>query len=155
MPSVDHTLEMQAEPGAVLAAFFDAEALARWWRVERAVTVPRLLGVYAVEWRPTPFADDVFGPLGGVLYGTVIDYRPDREFLIAEVHWLPPAAEPVGPMALHVSCVRPPGASTTRVRVLQTGGDDSPRWARYYEIMGSGWTGSLAALKDYVERDRR
>jgi hypothetical protein len=146
---------MHAEPGAVLRAFFDPAALAEWWRVERAVTVPRVLGVYAVEWATTPFHDDLFGPLGGVLYGTVMDYRPDREFLVAEVHWLPPASEPVGPMALHVSCTRPPNAAVTRLRVLQTGGDDSPRWLHYYSIMASGWTGSIAALKDYLERSPR
>ncbi|HEY8549344.1 MAG TPA: SRPBCC domain-containing protein [Vicinamibacterales bacterium] len=152
MPAVDHTLEISAEPAAVLAAFFDPEALAQWWRVDRSVTTPRVLGVYALEWQPTPFSDDVFGPLGGVLHGTVMDYRPDREFLVAEMHWLPPASDVVGPMALHVSCIRPPGASATRVRVLQTGGDDSPRWRRYFEIMTAGWTGSLAALKEYLER---
>jgi uncharacterized protein YndB with AHSA1/START domain len=154
MPSADHTLEIAAEPAAILAAFFDPGALSRWWRVERSVTTPRILGVYAIQWPPTPFVDDVFGPLGGVLHGTVVDYRPDREFLVADVHWLPPAGEPVGPMALHVSAIRPPGATVTRLRVMQTGGDDSPRWRRYYEIMANGWTGSLAALKDDVERAR-
>ena len=125
MPSVDHTLEINADPAAILGAFFDPGALSRWWRVQRSVTTPRVLGVYAIEWPPTPFVDEVFGPLGGVLHGTVVDYRPDREFLVADVHWLPPAGEPVGPMALHVSAIRPPGATTTRLRVLQTGGDDT------------------------------
>ena len=123
--SVDHTLEINADPAAILGAFFDPGALKRWWRVLRSVTTPRVLGVYAIEWPPTPFVDEVFGPLGGVLHGTVVDYRPDREFLVADVHWLPPAGEPVGPMALHVSAIRPPGATTTRLRVLQTGGDDT------------------------------
>jgi uncharacterized protein YndB with AHSA1/START domain len=152
MPSVDHTLEIAADPGAILGAFFDPAALGRWWRVQRSVTTPRILGVYAIEWPPTPFVDEVFGPLGGVLHGTVVDYRPDREFLVAEVHWLPPAGEPVGPMALHVSAIRQAGATVTRLRVLQTGGDDTPRWSRYYELMANGWTGSLAALKDDVEQ---
>ena len=48
-------------------------------------------------------------------------------------------------MALHVSAIRPPGATTTRLRVLQTGEDDTARWRRYFELMGTGWTGSLAA----------
>ena len=108
MASVDHTLEIAADPAAILGAFFDPAALGRWWRVQRSVTTPRILGVYAVQWAPTPFVDEIFGPLGGVLHGTVVDYRPDREFLVAEVHWLPPAGEPVGPMALHVSAIRPP-----------------------------------------------
>ncbi len=167
MPSVDHTLEIAADPPAIIAAFFDPAVLAHWWRVERSVTTPRLLGVYAVEWLPTMFSDEVLGPLGGVLHGTIVDYRPDREFLVAEVYWIPPGSasigtsiggsfgapfgEPIGPMALHVSCAPGPGSQTTRLRVLQTGGDDSPRWKRYYEVMGAGWTGSLAALKAHLE----
>ena len=83
------------------------------------MTTPRLLGVYAVEWAPTAFADEVLGALGGVLYGTVMDYRADREFLVAEVYWIPPESEPIGPMALHVSCtpapgVRPPACACCR-----------------------------------------
>lgn len=148
---VDHTLEISAPAAAIIAAFFDPAALTRWWRVERSVTTPRLLGVYAVEWAPTPFADETLGALGGVLYGTVMDYRADREFLVAEVYWIPPENEPVGPMALHVSCTPAGVGSSTRVRVLQTGGDNSPRWKRYYEVMGAGWTGSLAALKSELE----
>lgn len=151
MPAVDHTLEIAATPAAILAAFFDPAALARWWRVERSVTTPRLLGVYAVEWAPTTFSDDVLGALGGVLYGTVMDYRDEREFLVAEAYWIPPESDPIGPMALHVSCTPAPNGQTTRVRILQTGGDETPRWKRYYEVMGAGWTGSLAALKSDLE----
>ena len=154
MPSVDHTLEMAVDPGRVVAAFFDPAALATWWQVERSVTTPRVLGVYAVQWPTTPFADERFGPLGGVLYGTVMDYRAEREFLVAEVHWLPPASEVVGPMALHVSCTPALQSRTTRVRILQTGGDDSARCKRYYEIMASSWTASMAALKDLLEQGR-
>jgi uncharacterized protein YndB with AHSA1/START domain len=157
VPTVDHALEIAAEPATIIAAFFSPEALAHWWRVNRSVTTPRVLGVYALEWPPTPFEDHTFGPLGGVLHGTVVDYRADREFLVAEVHWLPPAHEPLGPMALHVSCSpagTPPG-SITRVRILQTGGDESPRWKRYYQIMAAGWTSSLAALKVYLESQGR
>lgn len=151
MASVDHTLEIAAAPAAILAAFFDPASLGRWWRVERSVTTPRLLGVYAVEWAATAFSDDVLGALGGVFYGTVMDYRADREFLVAEAYWIPPESDPIGPMALQVSCTPAPGGQATRLRVLQTGGDDTPRWKRYYEVMGAGWTGSLAALKNDLE----
>jgi hypothetical protein len=151
MPSVDHTLEIGADASAIIAAFFDPVALSIWWSVTRSVTTPRLLGVYAIEWPPTPFADEVLGALGGVLYGTIVDYRADREFLVAEAYWIPPEIDAIGPMALHVSCVPAPGGQATRLRVLQTGGDESPRWKRYYEVMAASWTGSLAALKTYLE----
>jgi hypothetical protein len=149
----DHTLDIAAEPAAVISAFFDPDALAQWWHALRSVTTPRPLGVYAIEWVPTPFRDELFGPLGGVLYGTVVDYRPSRGFLVAEAHWLPPEGDPVGPMALHVDCSVV--NNITKVRVLQTGGDETARWRRYYDITSSGWTGSLAALKHYVETRAR
>jgi hypothetical protein len=152
MPSIDHTLDIAAPAAAIIDAFFDPATLGRWWRVERSVTTPRLLGVYAVEWAPTIVTDEILGALGGVLYGTVMDYRADREFLVAEVYWIPPESDPIGPMALHVSCTAAPAGAGTRLRVLQTGGDDSPRWKRYYELMAAGWIGSLAALKAEVEQ---
>jgi len=149
----DHTLDIAAEPAAIIEAFFSPAALGEWWNAVRAVTTPRVLGVYAVEWVPTAFRDELFGPLGGVLYGTVVDYKPTRGFLVAEAHWLPPESEPVGPMALHVECIVIAGV--TKLRVLQTGGDDSPRWRRYYDITTQGWTGSLAALRTYLEKPRQ
>ena len=64
------------------------------------------------------------------------------------------SSEPVGPMALHVDLRAGSPAAITQLRVLQTGGDDTARWRRYYDMMASGWTGSLAALKNYLERQR-
>jgi len=148
-PVSDHTLDIAAYPAAILEAFFNPAALAVWWNAVRAVTTPRMLGIYAIEWAPTAIRDDMFGPLGGVLYGTVVDYKPGRSFLIAEAHWLPPESEPVGPMAVNVECTLVAGV--TKLRVLQTGGDDTPRWRHYYDITTQGWTGSLAALKTYLE----
>ena len=150
-PVSDHTLDIAAYPAAILEAFFNPAALGDWWHAVRAVTTARPMGVYAIEWAPTAVRDEVFGPLGGVLYGTVVDFKPSRSFLIAEAHWLPPESDPVGPMALHVECTVTAGAGVTKLRVLQTGGDDTPRWRHYYDITTQGWTGSLAALKNYLE----
>jgi len=154
-PVSDHTLDIAAEPAAIIEAFFSPAALAEWWKAVRAVTTPRMMGVYAVEWAPTSTRDDLFGPMGGVLYGTVVDYKPSRGFLVAEAHWLPPESEPVGPMALHVECTPGPGPGVTKLRVLQTGGDDTPRWRHYYDMTSQGWTGSLAALRTYLEAARQ
>ena len=46
-------LVIAAPPTKVLEAFFDARALAAWWRARQAVCVPRPLGSYAIEWEPT------------------------------------------------------------------------------------------------------
>jgi uncharacterized protein YndB with AHSA1/START domain len=108
----DHTLVIAAPQSRVVAAFFVPVALAAWWDVVRSVTTPRALGAYAVEWEDSPTQDEILGPLGGVLHGTVMDFHPRRGFFIADLYWLPPRGEPIGPMAIDVTCTirekRPP-----------------------------------------------
>ena len=133
-----------------MAAFFEPRALAVWWQAVRSVTTPRPLGVYAVEWDPTPDADEVLGRLGGVFHGTVMEYLAGREFFVADAYWMPPDGDPIGPMALEVSCGM--DGPACRLRVRQSGFDENPRWRRYYAVIARGWQLSLAELKHYVER---
>lgn len=149
-PEFDHSLLINAAPTRVLAAFFDPHALAVWWQATRSVTTPRPMGVYAVEWPPTPDADELLGRLGGAFYGRVMEYHAGREMFVADAWWLPPDGDPVGPMALEVTC-RMDGPAC-RLRVRQTGYEDTPRWRRYYTVIAGGWRSSLAALKEYLER---
>ena len=102
---------------------------------------------------PTADADDVLGRLGGVFCGRVMEYLPGRELFVADAWWLPPDGDPIGPMALEVSC-RMAGPAC-RLQVKQTGFEDTPRWRRYYAVIASGWRSSLVALKEYVENRRR
>lgn len=145
----EHALHIAAAPGQVLAAFFDPSALAVWWGAVRSVTTPRPLGVYAIEWETTPFQDDVLGSLGGVFYGTVMEFREGQEFFLADAYWVPPAGPPIGPMALEVSC-RIEGPAT-RLRVRQSSADTGARWQRYAELIATGWRDSLGRLKQYLE----
>ncbi|HEY7791849.1 MAG TPA: SRPBCC domain-containing protein [Vicinamibacterales bacterium] len=157
------TLPIAAPPGPILAAFFDPQALARWWQVVRAITVPCSLGAYAIEWAPTEFRDDLLGRLGGVFHGTVMQFDAGRGFFVADAYWNPPDGEPVGPMALDVSCgpidsrswsrLRRPGTNDagTLLRVVQSGYEESPRWRRYYDVVGGGWPRALESLKAHVE----
>ena len=147
--SLEHAVLITAAPTEVLAAFFDPAALAAWWQTVRSVTTPRPLGIYAVEWEATPFQDEVFGTLGGVFYGTVMEFRTGREFFVADAYWLPFHNDPIGPMALEVTCT--PKGPATKVRIRQSGVEDSERWQRYYRIISSGWQTSLQALKTYLE----
>ena len=62
------------------------------------------MGIYAVEWAPTPDADELLGRLGGVFCGRVMEFLPGREMFVADAWWLPPDGDPIGPMALEVSC---------------------------------------------------
>jgi len=150
-PSLDVSAVIAAPPGVVMQAFFDPDALRAWWQVSQSVTTPRMLGPYAIEWPPTDFRDEVLGRLGGVFRGTVVEWRPGEGFLVADALWLPPDGEPIGPMALRVT-LQPEGDGSTRVRVTQTGYDDSARWQRYYEVIGFGWQRALASLKSLLEK---
>ena len=148
----EHTISITAAPDSVLAAFFDPIALSNWWDTVRSVTTPRPLGIYAIEWRVTPFSDRLLGTLGGVFYGTVMEFHPAREFFLADAYWLPPQSDPFGPMALEVSC-RVQGPAT-HLRVRQSGSDAGARWERYYDLISAGWKASLTDLRKYLECER-
>jgi uncharacterized protein YndB with AHSA1/START domain len=144
-----HSLTIDAPPAVVLDAFFDPDALAAWWQVKRSLCVPRPLGSYAVEWEPTEWRDEVLGRLGGALRGTVMEFQSGREFFIADVYWLPPDGDPIGPMALEGTCTQ--HGDRTVLHVRQSGYEESRRWARYYEVIATGLTLALEELKKYVE----
>jgi uncharacterized protein YndB with AHSA1/START domain len=149
-PRLDVTAVIAAPAGRVIRAFFDADALIAWWQVSRSVTTPRLLGPYALEWPPTDFRDDLLGRLGGVFRGTVIQVD-GIGFFVADAFWLPPDGDPIGPMALQVT-LKAEADGLTRVRVTQTGYEESARWRRYYEMIGIGWERALASLKSLLEK---
>jgi uncharacterized protein YndB with AHSA1/START domain len=153
-PALDQTIVIAAAPAIVLKAFFDGDALGAWWHVRRSVTTPRPLGPYAIEWTPSEFRDEVLGRLGGVFRGTVMQFSPARGFFVADAYWLPPDGDPIGPMALDVSLAAIGGETgdATRVRVVQTGFEESRRWRRYYDVIDNGWERALASLKALLER---
>jgi uncharacterized protein YndB with AHSA1/START domain len=149
-PSLDVTATIAAPAGRVLKAFFDADALIAWWQVLHSVTTPRVLGPYAIEWKPTEFHDDVLGRLGGVFRGTIVQFQEGQGFFVADAFWLPPDGEPIGPMALEVR-LEAEATGTTRIRVTQTGFEEGARWRRYYEVIGVGWSRALTSLKSLLE----
>jgi uncharacterized protein YndB with AHSA1/START domain len=150
VPGLDLAVFIAAPPGRVMKAFFDPNALNAWWQVAHAVTTPRTLGPYAIEWEPTDFRDPTLGRLGGVFRGTVMQFHPAEGFFVADAFWLPPDGDPIGPMALHVS-VRA-DAHGTQLHVLQTGFEEGERWRRYYEIFGAGLERALAQMKSLLEK---
>jgi hypothetical protein len=82
-----------------------------------------------------------------------MEYRPEREFFVAEAFWLPPDGNPIGPMALEVSCEpqRAKNPQVTLVKVTQRASEDGDRWKRYYEVIAPGWERALQSLKRYLE----
>jgi uncharacterized protein YndB with AHSA1/START domain len=153
-PSLDLSIEIAAPPGRVLKAFFDPQALRAWWQVTHAVVTPRPLGPFAVEWQPTEFRDEVLGRLGGVFHGTVMQFQAGHGFFVADAYWLPPDGEPVGPMAFEVECtlLSSDAGGRTRLRVRQSGFEESVRWRHYYDVIGHGWEHALAALKALLDK---
>jgi len=149
-PALDVTVIIAAPGTRVLKAFFDPDALGAWWQAAHAITLPRPLGPYVIEWAPTDFRDEVLGRLGGVFRGTVMQFEPGLGFFVADAFWLPPDGDPIGPMALHVTCT--PNETGTHVRVLQTGFEESVRWRRYYQVVGRGWERALNSLKAPLEQ---
>ena len=149
-PSVDLRVGIAAPAPLVLRAFFDADALSAWWGVAHAVTTPRVLGPYAIEWRPTEFRDEVLGRLGGVFRGTVMQFDAAGGFFVADAFWLPPDGDPIGPMALEVTCK--PIDAGTEVRIVQNGFEESARWRRYYEVVTGGWQRALKSMKVLLEK---
>jgi uncharacterized protein YndB with AHSA1/START domain len=144
------TLTIAAPAPSVLEAFFDADALAVWWQARRSLCTPRMLGCYAIEWMSPGSRDELLGPLGGVFHGTIVDFAAGREVLVADAYWLPVIGDPIGPMALEIRCFG--GEHGTVLSLRQSGWDNTPRWNRYYEILGRSLPAALAELKRYLEQ---
>jgi uncharacterized protein YndB with AHSA1/START domain len=150
VPGLDLSISIAAPPTRVMRAFFDADALGAWWGATRSVTTPRVLGPYAVELPPTDYRDEVLGRLGGVFRGTIMHFEAGRGFFVADAFWLPPDGDPIGPMALEVTCK--PIDAGTELRVVQNGFEESARWRRYYEVVTVGWQRALRAMKMLLEK---
>lgn len=159
-------VRIEAPPERVQQAFFSEKDLWTWWDVKRALTMPRLLGIYAVEWAPAETVDRILGQLGGTLHGRVMEFVPGRELFLADLYWHPPDGDPVGPMALEISCrpIEPMARAqdtsaeetpsvATELRVRQSAQDDGVRIRRYFAVTSAGWTSALETLKDYVENE--
>jgi len=151
--SVERTIIIQAPPRRVMAAFFEPADLLHWWHVVRAVTVPRPLGTYSLEWAPTDYRDELLGQLGGTFHGTVMEYLAGVEFFVADAYWSPPEGEPIGPMALEVRCALQGATHMTRLVVRQSGEDEGARWQRYFDVAAAGWQQGLGELKHYLDTE--
>jgi uncharacterized protein YndB with AHSA1/START domain len=152
-PGFELSVVVEAPAARALQAFVAHDDLVHWWAVERSVAVPRPTGPYAVTWPSSPRHDEVIGHLGGTLHGTVVDCVPDRTLLVADVYWQPPDGDPLGPMALEITCEPDGEGGRTRVTVRQSASEDGPRWQRYFALTKPGWAHALETLKDYLENE--
>jgi hypothetical protein len=177
MRQFSHEMRVAAPPAAVLDAFFNAKALAEWWGASRSRCEPRPLGDYVVAWggladggiaggapafldsarnalsdvewaasRPTEILLDRHGELRG----TVMEFRPGREFFVAELFWTRDGAPPTGPMALEASCITRELATALTIRY--SAADDAPGWALHRHELARLVPREMMALKGYLER---
>jgi uncharacterized protein YndB with AHSA1/START domain len=139
-----------APPSLVLKAFFDPAALGAWWQVVRRS--PSRARSTSPSNGGRPIRDEILGG-SAASGGTVMQFQPNEGFFVADGFWLPPDGDPIGPMALEVTCtaIGQNRSAATRVRVTQTGCDDSVRWQRYYEVIRHGWDRALTSLKALLE----
>ena len=151
--TVTKTGLIPAPPARVLAAFFDRKDLARWWQVVRCVAVTRPLGMYAIQWEPTDFKDEILGYLGGTFHGTIIDYDATGTVFIADAYWQPPDGQPIGPMAVDVKCFPHGDGGSTTLTICQSGMGDGARWERYFAVMDRGWASAIEELQAYLYRE--
>ena len=147
----ERAIRIRSTPERVLTAFFQPRDLAAWWDVSNAVTVPRLLAPYVVQWPPTHFTDEVLGRLGGTLHGTMMDYREGSSFFVADLYYTPPEGAPIGPMALEIRTRPIEDGRTTELVIRQSAEDEGARWQRYFAVMGAGWERALDALREHLE----
>ena len=128
----------------MLDAFFNADDLASWWHASRSLSsasVRQLCRRVADRRREGRGA----GTDGWRARGTVIEFKPGREFFVADAYWLPPDGDPIGPMAFEASCTTLGERVVLRVR--QSGGENTRRWARYYEVLTPNLIDSLNGLE--------
>ena len=52
-------------------------------------------------------------------------------------------------MALEATCTQNENCTTLHIR--QSGGEDTPRWSRYYDLIATGFTVALEEMKRHLE----
>ena len=146
MREFTHSLTIEAPPAAVLDAFFDADALAAWWRVKRSLCVPRPLGVL----RRGMGADRVAGR----------NLRPARRRVSRNGDRVQARTRVLSRRSVLAAARRRSGRSdgargdvhaagnSTVLHVRQSGWEDSTRWSRYYELIATGFTVALEEMKN-------
>ena len=87
-----------------------------------------------------------------MFYGSVMEYQPGRELVDRRRMVATARQRPIGPMSLQVQCAM--DGPACRLRVRQSGFEDTPRWLRYYGVIEVGWLKSMVAAKQYVDQPR-
>jgi uncharacterized protein YndB with AHSA1/START domain len=129
---IEAEIRTAATPEEVWKAWTDPAAISRWFTDEaRGEAKPGGTLVWG------------FRGFGEIAYPVVVADPPARLVLAGDI----PGR---GPFALEILIHR--SAGTTIVRLVNSGFLDGADWNEEYEGVRSGWAGSMALLKHYLER---
>jgi uncharacterized protein YndB with AHSA1/START domain len=131
---IETEIRTSASPEEVWQAWTDPAAISRWFTDEARG-----------EARPGGTLVWVFRGFGEIPYPVIVADPPARLLLGGNI----PGR---GPFALEILIRQ--SAGTTVVRLVNSGFLDGAEWDEEYEGVRSGWAGSLALLKHYLERHR-
>jgi len=152
--SFEHKILIHASGMQVLFAFLDAEAIKMWWNAHNAVIQPRPGGLLVVEWEPGQGGeDDLLGPMGGILAGTLDRAQAGRIVHFGSLHWLSPRGEAFGPTRIEIDVQSngDPRQKPALVQVVGSGFQSGPSWERYFEVTRDAWKKTLEDLKTWCE----
>jgi uncharacterized protein YndB with AHSA1/START domain len=139
----------------VLFAFLDPESVKKWWGAKNAIVQPRPGGLFVVEWEPgSQGQDDLLGPLGGTLVGTLDRAMSGHFVYFGNLQWLSPRGEVFGPTRLEVDVFskNDPRRKPTMLQVRSTGYEPGERWERYRDLSRRMWEKTLAGLAEFCSR---
>jgi uncharacterized protein YndB with AHSA1/START domain len=147
--SFELSATLDATAMQVLFAFLSPEAVKNWWGAKTAIVQPRPGGLFVVEWEAgKPGQDELLGPLGGTLVGTLDKAMAGHCIYFGNLQWMTPRGEVFGPTRLEVDVFskNDPRRKPTLLRVRSSGYLEGERWARYCEMMRRAWQKNLESI---------
>jgi len=118
------------------------------WLADGAVIGRRLGGNWGLGWYADSDSDAGYSSIGQF---EVFD--PGHRFVVSDLMFSTPEGESFGPMRVVVEFERL--EEGTRVRVTQTGFEESGAGAAYRDRVGPGWERMLTDLKAWLEEGRK
>jgi uncharacterized protein YndB with AHSA1/START domain len=141
---VECDISIKAKPASIIAAFMEAEALKKWWNVDRSMIEPTPGGVYLLAWNAGPSA------FGYVTTGIIGEYEAHTKLVIEKFCYLNPEKPVLGPMTISIRVEKENNG--TICHLCQDGYGEGADWDWYYHAVHGAWPVVLKSLKAYLER---
>ena len=141
---VESEIFIGAEPASIITAFVEAEALKKWWNVDRSLIDLTPGGVYLLAWNAGPSA------FGYVSTGIIKEYETQFRLIIEKFCYLNPEKPILRPMTLSIHVKKE--TSGTICHLCQDGYGEGADWDWYYDVVRETWPMVMLTIKAYVER---